>query len=281
MQHGYLWSATFWFLPTQGLFLSAHVCKHHPCFLWLLHHQDGQRKKPGISASGFQGLILSKTFESHSKFQEPAHPYKWKCRFTLPMYCQTPCTQGFPFAGTLWKYQCSKKYQSQRFSWKSAAISWAAISASCYFGFSHSIGKSKGNNVKGKNTQKTRHWHSKKSGSSLFPEILRYQTQKHTLAISRQTFNGKFLLHSIMFVHHITRQHVPPSEERLRRKGQTLSSLSLVTPSYWPLWFSNPDETPEKLHCWMNLFVVRTRMPCSHFLSIKKCQTILKRGLLK
>lgn len=47
--HGYLWSDTFWFLPAQELLLPAQVCKHHPCFLWLLHYLDRQQRKPGIS----------------------------------------------------------------------------------------------------------------------------------------------------------------------------------------------------------------------------------------
>lgn len=43
-----------------------------------------------------------------------------------------------------------------------------------------------------------------------------------------KTFTGKFFLHSMALVHHITRQYVPTPKKRLSQKGQTLSSVQLL-----------------------------------------------------
>lgn len=130
MQHGYLWSATFWFLPTQALLLPAHICKHHPRFLWLLHHQDGQWRKPCISAS--QGLILSKIFESHSNPVPGVSSSLQRKTQIQPAYKLPNSMHAVSrlLAPALRKCLCSKKYQAQRFRCKPVAIPWTATSAS-------------------------------------------------------------------------------------------------------------------------------------------------------
>lgn len=58
-----------------------------------------------------------------------------------------------------------------------------------------------------------------------------------------KTFTGKFFLHSMAFVHHITRQYVPIPKKRLSQKGQTLSSVQLL------IHQANQQKTLEKLSC--------------------------------
>jgi len=81
---------------------------------------------------------------------------------------------------------------------------------------SHSIGKSKGNYVKGKYAQKTTDVDTVKIRFLLVPQDTKISNPKANpnSCYFKTNIYGKFLLHPMMLVHYITGQYVPPSEER-------------------------------------------------------------------
>lgn len=85
-----------------------------------------------LCLSGFQALILSKTSESHSNpvpgvISSLQMKMQIQLAYILPnsMYAVSRL-----LAPALRKCLWNKKYQAQRFSWKSVAILWTATSAS-------------------------------------------------------------------------------------------------------------------------------------------------------
>lgn len=135
--------------------------------------------------SGFQGLILSKTFESHSNpvpgvISSLQMKMQIQLAYILPnsMYAVSRL-----LAPALRKCLWNKKYQAQRFSWKSVAILWTATSASLTISTSLIALQIQRKQRKGKNTQKNTDIDTAKISFFLFPKIIKYQTQKHALAI--------------------------------------------------------------------------------------------------
>lgn len=115
-----------------------------------------------------------------------------------------------------------------------------------YFDFSHSIVKSEGNNVKGKNAQKKKKKYTDIDTARigfLFVPLGTKISNPKAYACYFRTFTGNFFLHSMALVHHIMRQCVPAPKKRLLQNGQTLSSVQLL------ICQTNQQKTLEKLPC--------------------------------